>query len=299
MRQYRAWFVGGGIIAAILAVLTLRGDVGAWMLAAKMKLWPETRQAETRPPATLEKSDAKPVNPVEQTRAPIEAQQAQPLERTGGSRKDEYKFDVVRIDPEGASVFAGRAPANSTVTVLANEQPIATPKADNNGEWAAVVERKFTAGEYKLALASKPGQPADGQSVNLTVPRVERAAVAPAKETVAVPKEPITFLYNEAEFTPEGYRAAAVLSQYVRARGLTVLTLSGHADERGSYAYNMELSRQRLAAVERYLRARGFDGKLLLLPKGDLEPFAVPNRNALERDHVYQLDRRVELRVYR
>ena len=61
----------------------------------------------------------------------------------------------------------------------------------------------------------------------------------------------------------------------------------------------MELSRQRLSAVERYLRARGFDGKLLLLPKGDLEPFAVPNRNTLERDYVYQLDRRVELRVYR
>ena len=291
MRQYRTWFVGGGIIAALLAVFALRADVGAWMLAAKMKLWPETRQAEMRAPAmpARDKFDANPVNA-----RPVNLE-----ERTGGSRKDEYKFDVVRIDPEGASVFAGRAPANSTVTVLANNQPIATPKADDNGEWAAVVERKFTAGEYKLALASKPGQPADGQSVSLTVPRIERAAVAPARETVAVPQEPITFRYNEAEFTPEGYRAAAVLSQYVRARGLTVLTLSGHADERGSHGYNMELSRQRLSAVERYLRARGFDGKLLLLPKGDLEPYALPNRNTLERDYVYQLDRRVELRVYR
>ena len=42
-----------------------------------------------------------------------------------------------------------------------------------------------------------------------------------------------------------------------------------------------------------------FHGKLLLLPKGDLEPYALPNRNTLERDYVYQLDRRVELRVYR
>src|SRR5262245_16583448 len=39
------------------------------------------------------------------------------------------KFDVVRIDPEGASVFAGRAPANAQVIVLANGEIVATTKA--------------------------------------------------------------------------------------------------------------------------------------------------------------------------
>ena len=52
---------------------------------------------------------------------------------------DSSKFDVARIDPERASVFAGRAPPNAEVTVLANGQIVATTKADENGQWAIAV----------------------------------------------------------------------------------------------------------------------------------------------------------------
>jgi outer membrane protein OmpA-like peptidoglycan-associated protein len=73
------------------------------------------------------------------------------------------------------------------------------------------------------------------------------------------------------------------------------VTLSGHADERGSQPYNMELSRQRLVTVASFLRDAGYAGELVLLPKGKLEPFDVPDRRALARDEAYRLDRRVEL----
>ena len=52
---------------------------------------------------------------------------------TERTEKTVPKFDVVRIDPDGASVFAGRAAAHTSVTVLANSEPIASARADANG----------------------------------------------------------------------------------------------------------------------------------------------------------------------
>jgi outer membrane protein OmpA-like peptidoglycan-associated protein len=73
------------------------------------------------------------------------------------------------------------------------------------------------------------------------------------------------------------------------------VTLSGHADERGSQPYNMDLSRQRLDAVATYLRDAGYPGELVLLPKGKTEPFAIPTRHSLAREEAFQLDRRVQI----
>lgn len=208
---------------------------------------------------------------------------------------DKPKFDVVRIDPDGVSVFAGRgAAAETMVTVFDNAVAIASIRADASGEWVAVLERKFAAGDHQLSLGSEPGQPADGQTVRITVSRAE-----PGPDThrtgarQSIPR-PITFVYNEAAFTPEGRRAAASLSNYLLSERLEVVTLSGHADERGSQPYNIELSRQRLDTVANYLRSAGYAGEFVLVPKGKMEPFGTPDRQSLARDDAYQLDRRVE-----
>ena len=119
----------------------------------------------------------------------IAADAAAPLVRQpvddSAAKAPSSTFDVVRIDPEGASVFAGRAPANASVTVLANEKPVATAKANENGEWATVIERQFAAGDYKLSLMAKPGASGpdvSGQSVNITI--ASNAPPAPAEAKV-------------------------------------------------------------------------------------------------------------------
>ena len=208
---------------------------------------------------------------------------------------DKPKFDVVRIDPDGVSVFAGRGAADATVTLLDNAVAIASTRTDANGEWAVVLERRFAAGDHQLSLGSKAGEPADGQSVRITVARAEPVADTHGTGAPEAIQQPITFNYNEAEFTSEGRRAAASLSHYLRSERLEVVTLSGHADERGSEPYNMELSRQRLDTVATYLRNAGYAGELVLLPKGKMEPFAIPGRQSLARDDAYQLDRRVQI----
>jgi outer membrane protein OmpA-like peptidoglycan-associated protein len=233
----------------------------------------------------------------------IAADAAAPLVRQpaddSAAKTSSSTFDVVRIDPEGASVFAGRAPANASVTVLANEKPVATAKANENGEWATVIERQFAAGDYKLSLMAKPGGPGpdlSGQSVNITIASNAPPAPAQAKVGVAPPEPaPIMFPYKEADLATVGSKQAAALSAFLRQRHPEAVTLSGHADSRGSDEYNMQLSQQRLESVARYLRASGYAGKLVLVPKGKREPFVRADRDKLSPEDAFQLDRRVEL----
>ena len=119
-------------------------------------------------------------------------------------------------------------------------------------------------------------------------PAIARPLSAPA---------PITFIYDEDTFTENGRRIASALTEYVKQRNLQTITLTGHADNRGSDDYNMELSRRRLESVARFLREAGYQGKLVLLPMGKREPYADANRARMSSEDAYQLDRRVELRA--
>lgn len=107
---------------------------------------------------------------------------------------------------------------------------------------------------------------------------------------------PMTFVYNEAALTAEGRRVSELLAEYLSLKHYSAVTLSGHADERGSPDYNMELSKQRLDTILRLLRDEGYKGKVELLPKGASEPFTGVDRSRYAREQLMQLDRRVELR---
>jgi outer membrane protein OmpA-like peptidoglycan-associated protein len=217
-----------------------------------------------------------------------------------GNDGSSLTFDVVNIDPQGASVFAGQAPTNSSVSVLANGRELATATADETGAWAIVTDRKLAAGDYEFSLSARSPQHdvTAGQSVRMVIaPVAPDVASSPTPEAVSplsIPA-PITFVYNDTTFTAQGRRAADLLAKRLVEQQPAMASLSGHADERGSDLYNMELSRRRLSVVADYLRDSGFVGKLELIPKGKSEPYAAIDRNALPKEEVLQLDRRVEL----
>ncbi len=52
-------------------------------------------------------------------------------------------FDIARIDPNGTSVFAGRAEPNSAVTITADGKELGTAQADENGEWTFTTDEKI------------------------------------------------------------------------------------------------------------------------------------------------------------
>ena len=127
----------------------------------------------------------------------------------------------MRIDPEGASVFAGRAPANAQVTVLANGQAVATAKANEDGQWSTVIERPFASGDYQLSIRTKPsgsGAEADGQSVRITIARL-RVRPPPMSRQLQLrgrrPRlRPITFVYDEASLTQTGRKEAETAERF-------------------------------------------------------------------------------------
>lgn len=71
-------------------------------------------------------------------------------------------FDVVRIDPSGDAVIAGRANAGATVTILDSGSDLGTAEADGRGEWVYLPSKPLEPGPHELKLrADLP----DGRSV--------------------------------------------------------------------------------------------------------------------------------------
>lgn len=360
-------------------------------------------------------------------------------EDISASASDGATFDIARIEPDGISVFAGRAEPGTNLMLLSDGEPLGTVQADDNGEWTLTTEHRFASKNPKLSLrtataaemrqskatqtalaeeAEEPAAPAakkksakavtDDMLKNLegmvadarneqgqggeqasvpepeatpsqpqasdapeaaeaevaepSVAETEMAAETEVAETeeeaspsrAAAPKVPeptveeprvaaadatslpatdtaqdsvapvrvapqaqpqadaraaptsrktvpvpITFIFNEANFTPEGRKAADLLLEYLKLKNYDSVTLTGHADERGTIALNMNLSSARLDTVASFLREGGFKGELDLIPKGESEPFTGVVRSEYDREELYQLDRRVELIIPR
>ena len=108
---------------------------------------------------------------------------------------------------------------------------------------------------------------------------------------------PIKFIFREAAFTDDGAKAAQLLLDYLVLKNPPSISMTGHADERGTPEFNMKLSADRLETVSDFLRAGGYAGRVEIFPKGDTAPFQGVDRTLLPRDQLYELDRRVELQI--
>ena len=123
-------------------------------------------------------------------------------------------FDVVRVEPSGEAVIAGRAEPGSTVVLLDGEKEIARIGADDSGAWVILVTRPLAPGDHQLGLrAVMP----DGSVllsdtlVIVSVPEraLEVASGEPAEqELAAAPGEPLA-----VEIPREGLGASRVLQQ--------------------------------------------------------------------------------------
>lgn len=99
-------------------------------------------------------------------------------------------FDVVRVEPSGESVIAGRAEPGAEVVVLNKGKPFAKAKADNNGQFV-VVAKPLKPGAHQLQLRSRSKNKTTNsdQAVAVSVPKpggkeVIVALTEPDKPTV-------------------------------------------------------------------------------------------------------------------
>ncbi|WNG38693.1 OmpA family protein [Archangium minus] len=65
--------------------------------------------------------------------------------------------------------------------------------------------------------------------------------------------EPLRFGFNEASLSSEAQSRLSELAQCIKEGGSGRMELAGHADERGTEEYNLQLSQKRAASVKKYL----------------------------------------------
>ena len=104
-------------------------------------------------PVELADKEAKERSKSQQGKSDVDAVQEALTPAPNG---DAPAFDIARIDPDGTSVFAGRAEPNSAVTITADGKEIGTVQADENGEWTFTTEAKIPNPDAKLALFKAP-----------------------------------------------------------------------------------------------------------------------------------------------
>jgi peptidoglycan-associated lipoprotein len=105
----------------------------------------------------------------------------------------------------------------------------------------------------------------------------------------------IYFDYDKSELRPEAInalgRAGSVLREYPSVRVMA----EGHADERGTSAYNMGLGESRARAVRDYLVSYGISADRVQITSYGKERPANPN--CAGNDECHSKNRRVEWRI--
>ncbi len=231
------------------------------------------------------------------TRAPIQAAANAPPQRPTEAAKRSKRIPQTPTQPASAGVVDRLTEEFEQVVETARQEKSRQDAAPHEDRAATVQaagaqpKAPITAERTTTVTAREDSQPATRIArAETTKPRLAN------RETLAIPI-PIGFEYREATFTAQGRKAVTLLSEYLAIKQPTSISLTGHADERGSKTLNMDLSQARLEAVARELKKRGYAGKLELIAKGEDEPYAGVDRSKLSKHELYSLDRRVELKV--
>jgi nucleoid-associated protein YgaU len=166
--------MGSRFVALLVAV------VGVIALAAAgVYLYRHHGGARVEPQvATGEKPGAEQPKPVE----------PQPSETTPATPTAVPSFDVVRIEPTGEGVMAGRAQPGWTVTIVdSGGNKVAETKVDEEGAWSVVLDTPLAAGDHSLTLrATSP----DGTQALTGQQPVQVAVGKPEGEAAEAQKEP-------------------------------------------------------------------------------------------------------------
>jgi nucleoid-associated protein YgaU len=115
----------------------------------------------------------KPAPVVAKPAAPVTEKPAEPVKIIANVPPS---FDVVRINPQGDIVMAGRATPKAEVTILDSDVVLGTVNADTRGEWVFLPTTPMEAGEHELSLRAKNPDGtvlASSDVVILTVPEAE------------------------------------------------------------------------------------------------------------------------------
>jgi len=102
---------------------------------------------------------------------------------------DPPSFDIVRVEPDGRAVIAGRAAPGAEVELRSGDEVIDRVRASRRGDWVAIPGKPLSPGDQKLTVAAVHGGAPAVESQQMVVVAVpERASPVATQANVATPQ---------------------------------------------------------------------------------------------------------------
>ncbi len=155
------------------------------------------------------------------------------------------KFDIVRVEPSGATVVAGRTRPGADVDLIDNGQKLASAKADANGQFV-ILPKALPQGSHVLALSSTVGAQGPVASSQTVVVSVAPKAAGGTMVALASPGQPTRLLNPPAASGPAKGVALAMNSIDVEKSG--AFLVAGQAPP--SAGINLYLNNSFVAAAK-------------------------------------------------
>lgn len=211
-----------GIVLALAGLLAGLGIVAALFWDGGLTRPGKTGAQDTPPAAAGSPSalaDRPPAAPPAAGESPAPAGAPAPSDRAdrsppaadspAGPAADAPRFDIVRVEPNGDAVVAGRGKANTVVEMLVDGRPVAKALTDPTGQFA-IVPPPLPKGASEIVLRSKS---ADGRETRS--PQTVAVSIPPAGDSqplvaVTSPDAPTVVLSQPgAPPTPPAFAQAA------------------------------------------------------------------------------------------
>lgn len=242
--------VGGAAILAALGLnfWALPGDDGsepARVSAPAVPTKPAVLTKPTVPAMTGATDQAASGTSTSGTSASSQSAETQP-----DPAKRPPSFDIVRVDPDGNTVIAGRGKPNTEITILSGDEELGRVTSDDRGEWVFLPDAPLGAGEFVLTLR-QPGDAATAESdeaVVLVVPEVGKDI---AGRDTDQPSQPLAMVLPRAEAEGRARAAAPGREKTRTARVLQAPSAgpaTGPRETAGSAAAAADASKPRIQA---------------------------------------------------
>jgi OmpA-OmpF porin, OOP family len=115
-----------------------------------------------------------------------------------------------------------------------------------------------------------------------------------AIEEVTVPVE---FVRDSDELTERGRKAAEDVARVLAEQDRPRILLTGHTDLDGGDQYNLDLSKRRAQALQKFLIGHGYAADDIETDgRGKREPLKIENEGNYSKEEIYQMLRRVEVK---
>jgi len=173
-------------LISALAILVLAAALGLILVLDKQDA-DDLALAPAPPAASATPSTDTSSEPASQVASTQPAEEGAPS--TGEQARTIPSFDIVRVNPSGDAVIAGRAGPGDKVAVLDNGESIGSVAADDNGEWVFLPNGALNPGEHSLTLEAEPEnggtKSKSERAVVVVVPEIAKDITGKATEAPA------------------------------------------------------------------------------------------------------------------